>query len=143
MASIPSPTYFRNTFSIWSASVGFPLSSLDTQIGSSRVTSLCNPFELLLTLFYTSAFASAQAVIPPSNSALNVLLVVGVPSLRQCSTTTSLFALELLPCLFIVWFYCCSHSGACLSRVFAYCPCYPSTHLVHPAIKLSLVLFTS
>ena len=63
---------------------------------SSLVSFLCKPSEpLLSSLSDAITFSSAHALISFSSSTSNVSLVVGVPSLRWYSTSTSLFPCEL------------------------------------------------
>ena len=47
---------------------------------------LCNLSEPRASLSDATTFTFAHVLISCSNSAANVLLAVGVPSLRQCST---------------------------------------------------------
>ena len=91
MASIPSPPYFINSLIIFyfvCLCCLFLFCTLATQLSSSHVVNaLCDPSEPRSSLSDAPTFASAHALISLSNSASNVSLTVGVPSLRQCSTS--------------------------------------------------------
>ena len=99
MVSIPSPPYFINAFTNSSAPAAFLFTHLFTSpLVKSHYT--INRLNHGLPFFtYPPAFASAHALISFSNSASNVSLAVDVPSLRYCSTSTSLFPFELLSIL--------------------------------------------
>ena len=98
----------------------------------------CNPSEPLLSSLLSN-FAYAHALISFSNSASKVSLVVGVPSLRQCSinTSTSLSPSEILTISpFCVLNVLVAIPVSCLSCLFAQHPFYPYPHLLHPAVNV-------
>ena len=128
MLSTPSPPHFINQFTISSA----PVASLF--------------LSCTFLYFLQGALICAEPLSFPSwciyalNSPSNSSLVVGVPtsSLRQYSTSTSLFPFELL----IISLFCAlsvvlpvSASPVFFSRSY-----YPYPHLFHPAIKVFCVI---
>ena len=142
MVIIPSPPYFIQSFTIWSAPAAFLFLSLPIHLfTSSLVHSLCNPYEPLSSLSDAPTFACTQASISFSNSASNVSFVVGVPGLRWYSTSTSLFPFEQLTTLPLCALNAdipVSASPACLPSI----P-YIRTHIWFiPPSKSSFLLFT-